>query len=812
MEVPPVEDSMEMASPYQGQVDDFDIDIDFMEDHDHTSNMDSDMMGAEEFANASQPTEFNEAIHDADMADELSEGSMIDAHLVDQDNDIDVNFTEETYEAEMIEDDQLQDVGIPVPTIQLESTTTEDTSKPIEVNETVSVMVEQPTLQVQGTPSVPTELQQDQIESQVSETQPPNTEIAPATEEDTLVQNPTENGTDTENTENHEQVDLGLKVKETENHSLLATDENPEATESLETSQVQTSFEETQAAPPEDPQANTSAFEHAEPQPSHEEEAHAENGNESLHPVKIYYQDNEIALFPPLEGDSAETFFLHDEDVAYENVGELFKALRQVLQGNVADNEVLVIDIDVLGIQMTEDSFHASQVTLHQVVDLYLRLCHNDGTTDAEALYLTLSSKRAFPAEIADLLDAANDGKGLSGIHPWAEFDELEPGSEDDVGIHETEQHEGGSSSQEAQPEQSDHVTQLASSGEEQAAPVDESPPKEARPGDAQIKDLPQEDIASAAVQEQTRAAPEYDALQGQPKGRENDQSGFEHFEGEHVQEDSLHDDDQGENYDNENEGHYDSEGQQSESTATVAPLSGEAEITEQIEDVSTDAAEAKYDQNEDENGGFDAEYYNDEDNGFGDQGNFQDEFTGEDNDSGAQAPADHAPGPDGDEDELDAAPTDEVVSADAFNTEGDQTFNEQVEPTSNGAPQEASGKEQTPDHSNDLLEIAPDVLQSPAKDTEHELDHIEGVVSGEPEHKFAHDEGADEQHFEDNFGEYAPKVDESEAVVLAEADTSVADAEPSAILSSKRSREDDDDDEWDLVETTVDTKRRRSS
>jgi hypothetical protein len=32
----------------------------------------------------------------------------------------------------------------------------------------------------------------------------------------------------------------------------------------------------------------------------------------------------------------------------------LFKALRQVLQGNVADNDVLVIDIDVLGIQMTE--------------------------------------------------------------------------------------------------------------------------------------------------------------------------------------------------------------------------------------------------------------------------------------------------------------------------------------------------------------------------------------------------------------------------------------------------------------------------
>jgi hypothetical protein len=78
--------------------------------------------------------------------------------------------------------------------------------------------------------------------------------------------------------------------------------------------------------------------------------------HESLHPVKIIYQENEIALFPPLEGDSAETFFLHDEEVAYESIEKLFKSLRQVLQGNVADNEVLVIDIESLGIQMTEVS------------------------------------------------------------------------------------------------------------------------------------------------------------------------------------------------------------------------------------------------------------------------------------------------------------------------------------------------------------------------------------------------------------------------------------------------------------------------
>ena len=344
MEFPAVEDSMEMASPYQGQADDFDIDIDFMEDHEKVSNMDSDMMGAEEYTNASQPTEFNETIHDADMADEPSEGSMVDADYVDQDNDIDVNFGEETYEAEMIEDDQVEDVGIPVPTIQLETTATnEDTSKPIEVNERPSVMAEKPTLEVQETPSAPAESQHDQVEPQIPEAQV--LEAVP-TKDDGLTQNPTENITTTENTEDHEDADLGQEVNEAATPSVSATDKNPEATEGLETTQVQASLEE--------PQAATAATEHAETQPSHEGEDHAEHRDESLHPVKIYYQDNEIALFPPLEGDSAETFFLHDEDVAYENIGELFKALRLVLQGNVADNEVLVIDIDVLGIQMTE--------------------------------------------------------------------------------------------------------------------------------------------------------------------------------------------------------------------------------------------------------------------------------------------------------------------------------------------------------------------------------------------------------------------------------------------------------------------------
>jgi hypothetical protein len=90
--------------------------------------------------------------------------------------------------------------------------------------------------------------------------------------------------------------------------------------------------------------------------------------DESLHTVKVIYQDNEISLFPPLEGDSAETFFLHDEDVAYDNVGRLFSSLREVLLDNIAEHDTLVIDIDSLGIQITEVGYTLARNIVHNVL------------------------------------------------------------------------------------------------------------------------------------------------------------------------------------------------------------------------------------------------------------------------------------------------------------------------------------------------------------------------------------------------------------------------------------------------------------
>lgn len=79
-------------------------------------------------------------------------------------------------------------------------------------------------------------------------------------------------------------------------------------------------------------------------------------GQVALHPVKVYYQDNEISLFPPHEGDSSETFFLEDESLAYEPLGKLFESCREVLYEHVGENETLVLDIESLNLQLMEVS------------------------------------------------------------------------------------------------------------------------------------------------------------------------------------------------------------------------------------------------------------------------------------------------------------------------------------------------------------------------------------------------------------------------------------------------------------------------
>lgn len=353
-----MEDSMEMASPYMGQADDFDIDIDLMDDH--ASNMDSDMMGADEFSQPQEPN--NDAIFDADMVDEPSEGSMVDVdNYVAEDDDIDVQSQGEPYETEMTEGDQVEDVVAPeiavthVPTLENAiEPSNEDVPAPIEQAEPAMVEQVSHTLpetqdgRIEPAPA-PTEIPAPEAQSQTEDADKnEDNQAEPGTpeEDDDLAEPPTET------------LDFGQvhNASQQEEPSENANDAIKSDAAATDASKENVAVSEDQV-PVETSEDSQQAEKQSGSEVDHHDEGEAQNlHHEVLHPVKIIYQENEIALFPPFEGDSAETFFLQDEDVAYESFSQLFKALRQVLQGNVAENEVLIIDIDTLGIQMTEVS------------------------------------------------------------------------------------------------------------------------------------------------------------------------------------------------------------------------------------------------------------------------------------------------------------------------------------------------------------------------------------------------------------------------------------------------------------------------
>ncbi|KAI3124001.1 hypothetical protein DTO039G3_9173 [Penicillium roqueforti] len=825
MEAPATGDSMEMASPYQGPADDFDIDIDLMEDH--VSNMDSDMMGAEEFTNTSQPTELNnDAIYDADMADEPSEGSMIDAdNYADEDNDIDVQFEEEPYEEEMIEADQVEDVNIATPIIHLEPAgSNEDAASPIKEDITVT--------SVELLEAAPQDLSDSaglapvSDKAQVSEVEGQDTQTHLSTAVDDLTEEPSGNAISTETRGHNEKAELGEEANETSKSPLTEAEVTQVPNEDPETSQIKPSAEDSHddAAHPEAQPVSEENHQVADEEHSPQQVTYMD---EPLHPVKILYQDCEIALFPPLEGDSSDTFFIEDEALAYDNVDQIFKALRQVLQKTMAGNEVLVIDIDTLGIQITEDSIHTSQVTLHQILDLYLRLCRNDGTTDPEALYLTLSTKRAFPAEIADLNDAAMEGKKLSELHSelqsWDEYDEGEPGSEGDLVAHGAEEHEDELYyTNEAQKELSTTEVQTAPAPGEDQALDGEHPqvqPEAVSGAQSEIVHAQDED-RSTSRERSAEAAREPESHPAQPENTEPDDLDVSR----HLETDQDQEYDHGDG--DVNEENYDSEGRQSDSTATLAALPGASEIQEHTEhaplDVSVNAVTDEndndhyYGENAENDDLGDDEYY--EDDPVEDLEAFQNDITGSENADDAQEPADQAPVFDEeDTDELDAPPTDEVVSETTLRDESKHFSHDQpAPPLDSGLHDTSDKKEKTPEPADDLLGIAVDLMQTPPRDTQNDaLDHFEGIDYDEPEDELdapvgADDGGANHEFDENHFGDYDTHFEESEAVELVGTDPSSTDAETHPNSSSKRSREDEDD--WDLVESTIDTKRRRSS
>ncbi|KAK7545987.1 hypothetical protein IWX49DRAFT_564866 [Phyllosticta citricarpa] len=135
----------------------------------------------------------------------------------------------------------------------------------------------------------------------------------------------------------------------------------------------------------------------------------------SLHPVVVVYNEDEISLFPPNDGDtSGSYYFLQDEELAHGSIRALLEACRQVLGDTVQQEDELEIDVAELGLRVSEESLDAAQCTFAQVLDAYIQLHRNDGVEAPGPLYVALSTRTKFSARLEFIMKAVSDGKGLS--------------------------------------------------------------------------------------------------------------------------------------------------------------------------------------------------------------------------------------------------------------------------------------------------------------------------------------------------------------------------------------------------------------
>ncbi|KAL3481963.1 hypothetical protein BJX99DRAFT_253086 [Aspergillus californicus] len=453
MEVPAMDDNMEMASPYQGHADDFEIDIDLMEDQ--ASNPDRDMTATDEYMDNSHDTNYpHDGSPDEDMVDDAAEPSMIDADDYRETNQtVEMQYEEDqTYEAEMLEDEYDEDIDAPVPVQQQETEEQQKYDNATHENSAVSparidedLHADSKNISAGPFPESEPETANKSPESRLDaewtvgspDGQRPAEEPVEISETSRLDPGNSESQEAATNTNNTEQADI---VPAYDNNLQDITEEPPKLeNEGEDSHEIQPSIDENKEAQiesHEERQTDESNAHEAEQNVEQEAVEEVAEGRETadhppLHPVKVYYQDMEISLFPPREGDSSETFFLGDEGLAYESFGKLFESCREVLHDHINDNEVLVIDIEALNLQLIEDSLETNNVTLKLIVDVYLQLCHNDGDDKPEALYLTLSTKLTVAAELSDLLLAASEGKGLSEIQSWEACPEGEGASVD---------------------------------------------------------------------------------------------------------------------------------------------------------------------------------------------------------------------------------------------------------------------------------------------------------------------------------------------------------------------------------------------
>ncbi|SMQ47556.1 unnamed protein product [Zymoseptoria tritici ST99CH_3D7] len=134
-----------------------------------------------------------------------------------------------------------------------------------------------------------------------------------------------------------------------------------------------------------------------------------------MHPMTVTYKGFEMPLF---KSRSQPTGLLKDDNLASLSLSNLMANCRQRLEYKIGESisadQDLVLSVQNMGLIVGENSPYAFQTSLSEILEVYIQLHQNDGTSTIPPLALSLSLQLKFSSSFNLFKVAAQQGQGMS--------------------------------------------------------------------------------------------------------------------------------------------------------------------------------------------------------------------------------------------------------------------------------------------------------------------------------------------------------------------------------------------------------------
>ncbi|KIY02230.1 uncharacterized protein Z520_02368 [Fonsecaea multimorphosa CBS 102226] len=445
MDASQLDDKMDVASSPFRQPDDIDIDLDSVRDPSVIGSPHDDMVDDPVEPLNTEPDvmedQLDETLPDDDMNDEQNVSMLTEQPDPDYNMDASIEGAQGDEDEDILYEDE-EDIGAVVQDIEVgaEHSAYEDQPQDYEEVEADVVLEEpgdQPGQQDQ------TDIDTNQDKTLTDDTSPVVTaDDAARGQDETQASNAEIPDTSREDGAGQGETDQAPEQAQGEQRDPAADDLEPHP----EAEAGNHAFSPDEDGRPAAENQPTTEANEAEPQDQHEETAKNEEdkATPTVHSVTLVYLEEEMSLFPPMLGDASSVYFLPDASLAFEPLDKLLGACREILTGTLDHHDELVLDVPGLGLHICEDSKYAAQITLAQILDVYLQLCNNNAGQAVQPLYCHLSSRVSLASQYAYLCSAGAEGKTYAEIAAdHAESPELEGDDAGEASHYEEPQNEG---------------------------------------------------------------------------------------------------------------------------------------------------------------------------------------------------------------------------------------------------------------------------------------------------------------------------------------------------------------------------------